>query len=286
MAKGEGVASYLTWITQIKDELATVGEVISEPELGRIALKGFKKEWDVFAKCVVGQENFPDWSRLWDDFTQEEIRMGFQSSGQKEDKADEDVAFAAKGKRKKKGSSGKDLSKVRCYCCNQLGHLASQYPEKKKKRKEHEGPATTTTTTMEDFLSKFDMEFSLVTLVSSVGSVGFVHDNRWIVDSGASCHMTGIWRIFLSITETSLGRLVESEGGMAQVVRGVGRIRFRLEYGGLLEVDGVPFVPGLRVNLLSVLALEDAGYSTLFKRGHVFIYREGVDPVEPQLIGD
>jgi hypothetical protein len=46
------------------------------------------------------------------------------------------------------------------------------------------------------------------------------------------------------------------------------------------------FVPGLRVNLLSVSALEDVGYSTLFKRGHVFIYREGVDLIEPQLIGD
>jgi hypothetical protein len=32
--------------------------------------------------------------------------------------------------------------------------------------------------------------------------------------------------------------------------------------------------------------LEDVGYCTLFKRGHVFIYREGVDLVEPQLIGD
>ena len=73
---------------------------------------------------------------------------------------------------------------------------------------------------------------------------------------------------------------------MARVVRGVGRIRFQLEYGGLLEVDGVLFVSRLRVNLLSVLALEDVGYCTLFKRGHVFIYKEGVDPVEPQLISD
>jgi hypothetical protein len=51
-------------------------------------------------------------------------------------------------------------------------------------------------------------------------------------------------------------------------------------------VDGVLFVPRLRVNLLLVLALEDVGYATLFKSGHVFIYREGVDTVEPQLIGD
>jgi hypothetical protein len=73
-------------------------------------------------KCVVGWENFPDWSRLWDDFTQEEIRMGSHSRGQKEDRADENVALTTKGKGKKKGNSGRDLSKVRCYCCN-LSHL-------------------------------------------------------------------------------------------------------------------------------------------------------------------
>ena len=142
--------------------------------------------------------------------------MGFQNSGQKEDRVDEDVALAAKGKGKKKGSSGKDLSKVRCYCCNQLGHLDSQCPEKnKKKRKEQEGPGTISTTTMEEFSSKFDMEFSLVTLrVSIVASVGFVRDNIWIVDGGASCHMRRIWRIFLGITETGPGRPVESGGGM------------------------------------------------------------------------
>jgi hypothetical protein len=51
-----------------------------------------------------------------------------------------------------------------------------------------------------------------------------------------------------------------------------------------LEIDGVLFVPGLSVNLLSVSALQDVGYCVLFKREHVFIYREGVDPVELQLI--
>jgi hypothetical protein len=79
---------------------------------------------------------------------------------------------------------------------------------------------------------------------------------------------------------------VVNEGGMARAVRGVGRVRFQLEYGGFLELDGVLFVPRLRVNLLSVSASEDVGYCTLFKREHVFIYREGVDPVELQLIGD
>jgi hypothetical protein len=73
---------------------------------------------------------------------------------------------------------------------------------------------------------------------------------------------------------------VVNEGGMARAVHGLGRVIFLLEYGGFLELDGFLFVPGLRVNLLSVSALEDVGYCTLFKREHVFIYREGEDPVE------
>jgi hypothetical protein len=167
-----------------------------------------------------------------------------------------------------------------------LGHLASHCPERKKKKKESEGPETAATTAIEDFASKFDREFSLVTLVSSVDSGGFEGDVRWIVDSGASNHMMGIWRVFPDFTKIGPGRQVVNEGGMARVVRGVGNVRFQLEFGGLLEIDGVLFVPGLSVILLSVSALQDVGYCVLFKRNHVFIYREGVDLVELQLIGN
>jgi hypothetical protein len=98
--------------------------------------------------------------------------------------------------------------------------------------------------------------------------------------------MTGIWRVFLNITEMGPDRQVVNEGGMVRDVRGVGRIRSQLEYGEFLELDGVLFVPGLRVNLLLVSALEDVGYCILFKREYVFIYMQGVDPVELQLIGN
>jgi hypothetical protein len=116
-----------------------------------------------------------------------------------------------------------------------------------KEEEEGEGLVAATTTTIEEFADKFDREYSLFTIVSNTG---FVSDSSWIIDNGASCHMTGIWRIFLSIIETGPDRLVESEGGMARVVRGVGRVRFQLEFGELVEVDRILFVPGLRVNLL------------------------------------
>jgi hypothetical protein len=79
---------------------------------------------------------------------------------------------------------------------------------------------------------------------------------------------------------------VVNEGGMARVVCGVGSVRFQLEFGGLLELDGVLLVPGLRVNLLSDSALEDVIYCVLFKREHIFICRQGVDPVQLSLINN
>jgi hypothetical protein len=60
MVKGESVATYLTRVAQVKDELAAVGEVIPNSEMVWIALKGFTKEWEVFVKCVVGREKLPD----------------------------------------------------------------------------------------------------------------------------------------------------------------------------------------------------------------------------------
>jgi hypothetical protein len=43
MAKGEGVIPYLTRITQIRDELATVEVKVEDLELVRIALDGFSR---------------------------------------------------------------------------------------------------------------------------------------------------------------------------------------------------------------------------------------------------
>ena len=64
MTMGESVVPYLTRLAQVKDELAVVGEVISDSELVRIALRCFTKDWEVFVKCIVGREKLPDWSRL------------------------------------------------------------------------------------------------------------------------------------------------------------------------------------------------------------------------------
>lgn len=71
----------------------------------QIALKVFTKEWDVFMKCVVGREKLSDWSKLWDDFMQKEIREGSHSRDR--DRAedsieDHNVSLLEKGRARKR----------------------------------------------------------------------------------------------------------------------------------------------------------------------------------------
>ena len=72
MAKAESVTSYLTRISQVRDELAVVGEVIFDTELVRTTVNGVAKPWVIFVEAIVARENLPSWNRLWDDFVQEE----------------------------------------------------------------------------------------------------------------------------------------------------------------------------------------------------------------------
>lgn len=72
MFKSDTVASYLTKITQFRDDLGEVGETVDSEELVRSTLSGFPLKWDVFVHEIVTWENMPSWDRLWDDFIQEE----------------------------------------------------------------------------------------------------------------------------------------------------------------------------------------------------------------------
>jgi hypothetical protein len=133
MTKTDTVTSYLTKITQVRDELGAVGETVGDHELVRTALNGVTKPWEVFVEGIVARENFPKWDRLWDDFIQEETQRGYLHAGsQKGEEDEENVALIGKSK----GSSKKDMSKVKCFACHKTGHYASQCPNKKKGKKD------------------------------------------------------------------------------------------------------------------------------------------------------
>ena len=76
-----------------------------------------------------------------------------------------------------------------------MGHYASKCPKKKIVKTERDVAASAF---VEEFAAKFEQEFSLVSIASSIGSSIFEH--VWVVDSGATRHMTGVYDSFQIIT--------------------------------------------------------------------------------------
>jgi phosphatidate phosphatase PAH1 len=197
MIETKKVCSYLTRVTQVRDELGVVGEVITNGELVRTAMNGFSEKRNTFVKGVVSRENCPNWERLWYDFIQEETREEAlcrrQSKGEENE---ENVALIAAKKKDKKSSHGekKDMSKVRFYACDELGHYAGKFPNKKKKKKEIDLLASAKVV---EFTEKFDKNFSLMACLAGIGCLECTCILAWFLDSGSSRHMTGMRYVFL-----------------------------------------------------------------------------------------
>ena len=68
MLEDESVTSFLGRYTQIRDELATIGEVVNPNSLVRQPMNSFTKPWGPFVRGIVSRKVMPTWERMWDDF--------------------------------------------------------------------------------------------------------------------------------------------------------------------------------------------------------------------------
>lgn len=152
---------------------------------------------------------------------------------------------------------------------------------------------------VEDFAVLFDREFGFTACESSSAGSPATQVQRehafplisgaslgnWYVDSGASCHMTGVREYFSELSESSTNiEVVLSDGRDFRAV-GVGTLTFQRESKPLLKVSYVLYVPGMRKNLISISALEDTGYEVLLRGGQVLMYPRGTPAHSARVIG-
>jgi hypothetical protein len=145
MENSESVSSYLMRVSQIRDQCVAIGDVISDKELVITNLNGFPTFFIPFVQGVCARNKLPKFDKLWADCTHKESRLADQ---QKRLIVDEEKSLTIqKNKRsylrknnKEANSVGvpdkkKDVSKIRCYNCQKLGHFSYDYPQGKGKRK-------------------------------------------------------------------------------------------------------------------------------------------------------
>jgi hypothetical protein len=150
MSKGDTVATFFMKMSEIKDQLGAIGEVISDRELVLCTLNNLPKHWEPFLQSINGREKLPTFDCLWTDWTQEELRLKARGV---EDSPDDNHAIALhtkKGGRFKRNfrqtfkdektlsASGydqrRDMTEIQCFRCDKYGHYVRNCPTRKKGR--------------------------------------------------------------------------------------------------------------------------------------------------------
>jgi hypothetical protein len=145
MDNSESVTSYLMRVSQIREQLAAIGDVISDKELVTTTLNGFPTFWIPFVQGVCARSKLPKFDKLWADCTHAESRLADQH---KRLIVDEEKALTVqKNKRSSFKRNNKEANsvrvldkkkyvlKIRCYNCQKLGHFSYDCPQGKGKRK-------------------------------------------------------------------------------------------------------------------------------------------------------
>ena len=79
----------------------------------------------------------------------------------------------------------------------------------------------------------------------------------WLVDSGASRHMTRNKGVLANFKEKKFFAQVELRDNASYAIEWIGSASFQLESGGELHIEEILYIPGLKKNLIFVAVLED-----------------------------
>jgi hypothetical protein len=65
MNDDDSITSYLVRISQLRDQLQVIEDIISDKELVNIVLNGLPKTWDAFAASMTTRKEYPTFEELW-----------------------------------------------------------------------------------------------------------------------------------------------------------------------------------------------------------------------------
>ena len=90
-------------------------------------------------------------------------------------------------------------------------------------------------------------------------------DAEWVVDTAASYHATPHSDIFTTYTTGDFGTVKMGNSTFSSIV-GIGDIHIKTGVGCTMVLKDVRHVPDLRLNLISVNALDQQGYDNIFAK--------------------
>ena len=161
-----------------------------------------------------------------------------------------------------RGRSKSQRKNVKCYHCNKIGHIKRECRIWKREQAMERGESQKNEQVSNTVVADGDM-----TIVYDENSINLTcHTSDWVIDSGASFHVTSNCDFFTSYASGDFGYVRMGNDGASKIV-GIGDIYLESSVGSRLLLKDVRHVPEMRLNLISTGKLDDDGYCNYFGEG-------------------
>jgi hypothetical protein len=155
-----------------------------------------------------------------------------------------------------------------------MGHIAKNCPAireeyKKRNNKRHHAHVVEDDKPPKKLTKEEIEDYVLFSALSGFVTHG---EDTWLIDSGASKHMTGQKDILSSLTEKDFPHKVSLGDDYQYPIKGMGESTYKLDSGTPMRMKDVLYVPGLTKNLLSISALHKKGFRVAFIDGEVLMW--------------
>ena len=111
-------------------------------------------------------------------------------------------------------------------------------------------------------------------------------EDTWVIDSGASKHMTWKKKNLSRFEEKNSPRKLPLGEDCQYLIKGIGESSYKLDSRTSMKMKEVLYVPGLKKNLLSILALDKKGYRVAFMDGQVLMWSKKKTLEDVVVIGE
>ena len=270
LESGESVSQYVARARDLRDFLAAAGSEVADDELIMSLLAGLPDDYsmlvtalttrtqelemaDVLASLLQFEQQVrraaePGWGQqqLGSQATKMRRRRSWQTGG---------VAAAPKGEQMRgsgRGSTGGSRAGLKCHYCGKLGHFKADCHKRKEDERRRLGPPTRGPS-------------AGVALSAVQPAASTAKQNAWVLDSGATSHMTGNRALLCEFAESTHEVKVTYGNGQTAIVGGVGSAHIRTaEVPGGILLRKVLYVPEATYNLLSVPQAVKSGAEVLY----------------------
>ena len=266
MAEGESAEKHLLGMNELCDRLAAMELPVPEEFQPLMILASLPASYTAIVQTLGSQARKLDMAHVTSTVLDEDARR-------KENGSQENQALVSHGGRQSRNSARRDLSRVQCYNCRECPDPPKQHNPA---ALTHRG-GNQTKTSKQSSLRKPSYKSRVAVLSDEEDPDAFcfctgpqkgMKAEEWVVDSGATTHMTwdkGVFVTFAAMEDMPNvrlgdGRTVKAEGKGIVCLR----IKDDKEAERVIRLSSVLFVPDLSCNLFSVQDITDKGNRMMF----------------------